>query len=168
MDFIPKKNIPGLKEFIDEAEEIILSLEQDILQLEVNPKKKSLIDRIFRGIHTLKGGAGIVMQNEMADYAHHFENLLDKVRKSEVVCSNEMATLLLSSLDGFRSFISNILNQEVLNKNLIKKSLNEISNFISTNILFKNNQSNSIVNSKNRINTLINHQIINKKQFLKE
>ena len=61
---------PVLKEFVEEVDEILQDLEQGILQLEGQPKKKSLVDRIFRNMHTIKGGAGMVMQIELADYAH--------------------------------------------------------------------------------------------------
>ena len=88
---------PALEEFVEEVEEIIEDLEEGVLLLEEQPKKRSLIDRIFRAMHTIKGGAGMVMETELAEYAHHFENLLDKARNGEIVCTPEMASLLLSS-----------------------------------------------------------------------
>ena len=45
---------PVLKEFVEEVDEILQDLEQGILQLEGQPKKKSLVDRIFRNMHTIK------------------------------------------------------------------------------------------------------------------
>ena len=61
---------PGLEEFVEEVDEILQDLEQGILQLEAQPRKKSLVDRNFRNMHTIKGGAGMVMQTDLADYAH--------------------------------------------------------------------------------------------------
>ena len=115
---------PALEEFVEEVEEIIEDLEEGVLLLEEQPKKRSLIDRIFRAMHTIKGGAGMVMETELADYAHHFENLLDKARNGEIVCTPEMASLLLSSIDGFRSFLSKIreggdVDQQHIDKTLI-------------------------------------------------
>ena len=73
-----------LEEFVEEIEEILQELEEGVLLLEDQPKKRSLIDQLFRNMHTIKGGAGMVQQKEMADYAHHFENLLDKARSGEI------------------------------------------------------------------------------------
>ena len=118
-------NNPALEEFVEEVEDIIEDLEDGVLLLEGQPKKRSLIDRIFRDMHTIKGGAGMVMETELAEYAHHFENLLDKARNGEIVCTPEMASLLLGSIDGFRSFLDKIreggdINQELINQTLVQ------------------------------------------------
>ena len=122
---------PALEEFVEEVEEIIEDLEEGVLELEVQPKKRSLIDRIFRDMHTIKGGAGMVMETELAEYAHHFENLLDKARNGEIVCTPEMASLLLSSIDGFRSFMEQIREGGDVNHELIDKTLTQLREFES-------------------------------------
>jgi len=120
---------PALEEFVEEVEEIIEDLEEGVLLLEEQPKKRSLIDRIFRAMHTIKGGAGMVMESELADYAHHFESLLDKARNGEIVCTPEMASLLLSSIDGFRSFLSKIREGGDVDQQLIDKTLIHLREF---------------------------------------
>jgi len=120
---------PALEEFVEEVEEIIEDLEEGVLLLEEQPKKRSLIDRIFRAMHTIKGGAGMVMETELADYAHHFENLLDKARNGEIVCTPEMASLLLSSIDGFRSFLRKIREGGDVDQQLIDKTLIHLREF---------------------------------------
>ena len=122
---------PGLEEFVEEVDEILQDLEQGILQLEAQPRKKSLVDRIFRNMHTIKGGAGMVMQTELADYAHKFENLLDRVRSGEIICTPEMATLLLDALDGLNSFMDRIRGTGDLNQELIDRTLKQIGEFES-------------------------------------
>jgi len=122
---------PGLEEFVEEVDEILQDLEQGILQLEAQPRKKSLVDRIFRNMHTIKGGAGMVMQTDLADYAHKFENLLDRVRSGEIICTPEMATLLLDALDGLNSFMDRIRGTGDLNQELIGRTLNQIGMFES-------------------------------------
>ena len=122
---------PALEEFVEEVEEIIEDLEEGVLELEVQPKKRSLIDRIFRDMHTIKGGAGMVMETELAEYAHHFENLLDKARNGEIVCTPEMASLLLSSIDGFRSFLDKIREGGEVNQELIDQTLVQLKEFES-------------------------------------
>ena len=119
-----------LEEFVEEIEEILQELEEGVLLLEDQPKKRSLIDQLFRNMHTIKGGAGMVQQKEMADYAHHFENLLDLARSGEIVCTPEMATLLLDSLDGYKSFLENIRGNGELNQELIDETLSRINQFL--------------------------------------
>ena len=120
---------PALEEFVEEVEEIIEDLEEGVLLLEEQTKKRSLIDRIFRAMHTIKGGAGMVMETELAEYAHHFENLLDKARNGEIVCTPEMASLLLGSIDGFRSFLDKIREGGDVDQELIDKTLEQLREF---------------------------------------
>ena len=120
---------PALEEFVEEVEEIIEDLEEGVLLLEEQPKKRSLIDRIFRAMHTIKGGAGMVMETELAEYAHHFENLLDKARNGEIVCTPEMASLLLRSIDGFRSFLDKIREGGDVDQQLINETLEQLREF---------------------------------------
>ena len=122
---------PVLEEFVEEVEEIIEDLEDAVLLLEGQPKKRSLIDRIFRDMHTIKGGAGMVMETELGEYAHHFESLLDKARNKEIVCTPEMASLLLRSIDGFRSFLDKIREGCDINQELIDQTLVQLREFES-------------------------------------
>ena len=120
---------PALEEFVEEVEDILEDLEDGVLLLEGQPNKRSLIDRIFRDMHTIKGGAGMVMETELAEYAHHFENLLDKARNGEIVCTPEMASLLLGSIDGFRSFMDKIREGGEVNQVLIDQTLEQLREF---------------------------------------
>ena len=120
---------PALEEFVEEVEDILEDLEDGVLLLEGQPNKRSLIDRIFRDMHTIKGGAGMVMETELAEYAHHFENLLDKARNGEIVCTPEMASLLLGSIDGFRSFLDKIREGGDVDQELIDKTLEQLREF---------------------------------------
>jgi two-component system chemotaxis sensor kinase CheA len=80
-------------------------------------------------MHTIKGGAGMVMETELAEYAHHFENLLDKARNGEIICTPEMASLLLGSIDGFRSFLDKIREGGDVDQELIDKTLEQLREF---------------------------------------
>ncbi len=69
------------------------------------------------------------METELAEYAHHFENLLDKARNGEIVCTPEMASLLLGSIDGFRSFLDKIREGGDVDQELIDKTLEQLREF---------------------------------------
>ena len=73
----------------------------------------------------------MVMQTDLADYAHKFENLLDRVRSGEIICTPEMATLLLDALDGLNSFMDRIRGTGDLNQELIDRTLKQIGVFES-------------------------------------
>jgi two-component system chemotaxis sensor kinase CheA len=85
-------------ELIEDAEETLLSLEQDVGNID-------LINEIFRIFHSLKGSAGVVGFSEMARFAHGVENVLNRVRQGELRISKNLISLVLESIDILKNFI---------------------------------------------------------------
>lgn len=88
-----------LEEFFTEADESLDELESDLIKLETLAEEGNtdaeLVDRLFRVLHTLKGGAGFLGLDRMNKLAHAGENLLDEVRGGKVmVCKSVMDALL--------------------------------------------------------------------------
>lgn len=92
----------GLREiFAGEAEEILQDLEVDIVNLEEN-SDPDIINKVFRSIHTLKGSSGIAGFNEISEFTHKIENLLEKVRCGELTIQDKLINILLESMDWIR------------------------------------------------------------------
>ena len=66
-----------LEDFLVEAGEILELLSEQLVELEQNPENSDLLNAIFRGFHTVKGGAGFLQLDAMVDCCHHAENLFD-------------------------------------------------------------------------------------------
>ena len=62
--------------FLEEAQEHLASVEPDLLALESSPTDTELINRLFRSVHSIKGGSGFFNLNKMNQLAHAMENLL--------------------------------------------------------------------------------------------
>ena len=88
-----------LKEFLIETKELLEKLESDFVSLESNPEDTELINEIFRSVHTIKGGAGMVGNENLQTVAHHMEDILNKIRKGEATIDSEITDPLLSGLD---------------------------------------------------------------------
>ena len=97
-----------IEEFIEEVGDLLQELEGALLQLETSPRNSQLVDQVFRCVHTIKGGAGMVMQPELADYAHQLESVLESVRSGSVPCTVQLVSLLLDALDCLNSFLAHI------------------------------------------------------------
>ena len=108
MELAPDITAEDLKVFLEEAEEQLQLLDEDIIRLENEGNDESLLQEIFRAAHTLKGSSAMVGHNRMAELAHAMENLLDKVRKGQLVPTGMVIDALLHSLDGLRA-----LNEEL-------------------------------------------------------
>ena len=93
----------ALKEFLGEAEEIIESLHLDLVKMgdragnsDLDPE---LINSIFRGAHSLKGLAGMFGFQDVAELAHHMEDMLDNFRLGKVALSDELVETIFESLE---------------------------------------------------------------------
>lgn len=101
-----------LDEFFTEADENLDNFEQDLIQLESLAEEgggaldKETVDRLFRGLHTLKGGAGFLGLERMAKLAHAGENLLDEVRNAKVPVTKPVMDALLQSSDALKVLLN--------------------------------------------------------------
>ncbi len=98
-----------MDDFFAEADESLDELEQDLIKLEtacdVGDFDSDLVDRIFRVLHTLKGGAGFLGLEYMAKLSHAGENLLDEVRGGKVEVSTRVMDALLKTNDLLKELL---------------------------------------------------------------
>ena len=97
-----------LQEFVEESFELLRGMEETILEWDSRPGDRTLVDSLFRAIHTIKGGAGVVMRLDLSDYAHRLEGLLDQVRSGHLACSKELISTLLVAIDCLGMFLTSI------------------------------------------------------------
>jgi len=88
-----------LQDFLVEVSEILERLSQQLVDLEQRPDDKDLLNAIFRGFHTVKGGAGFLGLNPMVQCCHVTENLFDILRNSKRSVTSELMDVVLQALD---------------------------------------------------------------------
>lgn len=96
-----------LKSFLVESTEGLAQMEQSILELELRPGDKELVQSVFRVVHTMKGNASILELQNLLNFAHTAEDLLDSIREGRVEINSEITTLLLSISDVLRETVNN-------------------------------------------------------------
>ncbi|MDH5408673.1 MAG: chemotaxis protein CheA [Gammaproteobacteria bacterium] len=89
----------AINSFEVEAKELLAIMEDSLLQLENNPGDSDLINAIFRSAHTIKGTGGVFGFDNIVEFTHVVENVLDKVRSGDVDVDSELIALLLSCTD---------------------------------------------------------------------
>ncbi len=100
---IPEELAEILEEFLVEASEILESLDQDLVDLENNPEDKELLNKVFRGMHTLKGGAGFLNLTPIVEVAHRIEDIFNKLRNDELKLTPEIMDVILQGIDQLKS-----------------------------------------------------------------
>ena len=88
-----------LQDFLVEAGEILELLSEQLVELESRPDDMDLLNAIFRGFHTVKGGAGFLQLNALVECCHIAENVFDILRKGERRVDAELMDVVLQALD---------------------------------------------------------------------
>ena len=88
-----------LADFLVEAGEILEQLQGQLVQLENNPQDADLLNAIFRGYHTVKGGAGFLSLDELVDICHGAENVFDVMRNGQRALTPELMDVILQATD---------------------------------------------------------------------
>ena len=86
-----------------EAQDLLESIEQGLLDLERRPGDMELVSAVFRALHTLKGSGAMFGFDALAGFTHHCESAFDQVRKGEVRATPELITAVLGAQDHMRA-----------------------------------------------------------------
>lgn len=97
-----------LQDFLVEAGEILEQLSEQLVELESRPDDMDLLNAIFRGFHTVKGGAGFLQLNALVECCHIAENVFDILRKGERRVDAELMDVVLQALDTVNEMFSEV------------------------------------------------------------
>lgn len=139
--------------FIEEATDNIKDLEDALLLLENNTDDIELIERVFRAMHTLKGGGAMFGFEKLSEFTHHLENVYDLVRNKKIEITKTLLDITLESVD---------LLKDLLDDN--KNNTDEIEN-VYTNIINKVNNISENYENENKTNVLVQDKKIIKKNL---
>ncbi|TNJ21918.1 chemotaxis protein CheA [Aeromonas sobria] len=101
-----------LQDFLVEASEILEQLSEQLVDLEKRPDDKNLLNAIFRGFHTVKGGAGFLSLSELVDVCHGAENVFDILRNGKRSVTAELMDVILQALDAINVMFAQVQNRE--------------------------------------------------------
>lgn len=96
--------------FVKESIELLDNTEQSFLKLEKAPEDVTIIEEVFRGIHSLKGNCGFLGFSDMEQLSHKTEAILECFREKSVVCDSNHIKILLSVLDALRKGLDSLSN----------------------------------------------------------
>lgn len=101
-----------LQDFLVEASEILEQLSEQLVDLEKRPDDTNLLNAIFRGFHTVKGGAGFLSLGELVDACHGAENVFDILRNGKRRVTSELMDVILQALDAINEMFTQVQNRE--------------------------------------------------------
>lgn len=97
-----------LQDFLVEAGEILEQLSEQLIDLEKSPDDRDLLNSIFRGFHTVKGGAGFLQLNALVDCCHAAENVFDTLRNGHRTVDADLMDAVLKALDSVNDMFAQV------------------------------------------------------------
>lgn len=88
-----------LQDFLVEAGDLVDQLNEQLVELEHSPEDADLLNAVFRGFHTIKGGAGFLAITPLIEVCHRAENVFDKIRNGDVAYDATAADAILRAFD---------------------------------------------------------------------
>ena len=101
-----------LQDFLIEAGEILEQLSEQLVDLEQNPDDSDLLNAIFRGFHTVKGGAGFLQLDALVNCCHSAENVFDTLRNHKRTVTSELMDVVLETLDYVNTMFDQVRNRD--------------------------------------------------------
>ncbi|MDT8347685.1 MAG: Hpt domain-containing protein, partial [Flavobacteriaceae bacterium] len=100
--------------FFEECFEGLEAMESGLLTLDMGDIDSEIINTIFRGAHSIKGGSGTFGFTVVADYTHIMETLLDEMRDGRRQVTQPAVDVLLGSVDCLREMLTAIQNEQIV------------------------------------------------------
>jgi two-component system chemotaxis sensor kinase CheA len=97
-----------LQDFLQEASDLLSDVDNKLVDLEKTPDDRRLLNDIFRGFHTIKGGAGFLNAGELVTLCHLTENLFDKFRNGEMTLTLELMDTIMAATKGVRDMFNEL------------------------------------------------------------
>ncbi len=133
-----------LQDFLVEAGEILELLGEQLVELEQSPEDFELLNAIFRGFHTIKGGAGFLALDPLVAVCHKAEDVFDVLREGERKVSAELMDVILEVVD-----VVNVMFEQVKSGNDPEKTdellLTKLQGFTRAGLVEETNKEPEIV-----------------------
>jgi len=97
-----------LQDFLLEASEILEQLDSQLVDLESDPASRELLNAVFRGFHTIKGGAGFLGLDNLVAISHKSEDIFDLLRNGKLGVDAQLMDVFLQVLDVLRGMFDQL------------------------------------------------------------
>lgn len=91
--------------YLQEAEDLLSEVEEAALSLAGEGSGSERLNQVFRAFHTIKGSGAMCGFNQVAQFTHHVESVLDQVRKGSIPVTEKLTELILSAKDEIRALL---------------------------------------------------------------
>jgi two-component system chemotaxis sensor kinase CheA len=116
--------------FFDESAEALDTIEQHLLNIDLDDVSDEVVNDIFRSAHSLKGGSATFGMNALAEFTHSMETLLDIIREGEKQFNQNIVDCLFECMDCLRNLINHYQIDEAINTAQIDSVMAKLQSLI--------------------------------------
>ena len=99
-----------LQDLLVSSREILEALDKQLVELEQRPDDKDLLNAVFRGFHTIKGGASFLALTSLVAICHRGEDVFNLLRRGERVVTPQLMDVVLRVLDSVNEMFVHLNN----------------------------------------------------------
>jgi two-component system, chemotaxis family, sensor kinase CheA len=99
-----------LQDLLVSSREILEALDKQLVELEQRPDDKELLNAVFRGFHTIKGGASFLALHSLVAICHRGEDVFNLLRRGERVVTPQLMDVVLRVLDSVNEMFVHLNN----------------------------------------------------------
>lgn len=125
------RNEEYIGNFIEEAKTHVETVENILVNMDLDMIDTDEVNEIFRAVHSLKGTAGFFNLNKIVELSHCMENLFGDICSEKIQLNSEMVDILLLANDCLKAMIDDVLNSESIE---IADHVKKISEFLNKDI----------------------------------
>ncbi|MCK5127735.1 MAG: chemotaxis protein CheA [candidate division Zixibacteria bacterium] len=109
-----------IDDFMLEADELVNSLDTNLVKLEDHPEDLDLLNEIFRAAHTIKGTSGFLGLDDITSLTHKMEDVLNRLRKETLKVTPHIMDVLLESVDSLKVLLEDVSEQRKVERDYSK------------------------------------------------
>jgi chemotaxis signal transduction protein/HPt (histidine-containing phosphotransfer) domain-containing protein len=117
-----------IPEFVEESLEHLKNIEEDIILIEQGSADSDLINRVFRAVHSIKGGSSFLGLKNIEGLSHRIEDIFNLVRNNDLEFTSQISSRVLKSIDKLKEMLENI---EASDNFDISENLKELNDCLS-------------------------------------
>lgn len=114
--------------FIEEATEHLSTMESDFLAMEKNVAAidRDLVNKVFRAVHSIKGGAGFIGLVKIRTLSHQLETVLGWIRNGRLTVDSEIVNRMLIATDRLKDLVDRAEISDQMDITFAQESLDTI------------------------------------------
>lgn len=94
-----------IPEFVEESLEHLKNIEEDIIIIEQGTADNELINRVFRAVHSIKGGSSFLGLKNIEHLSHRMEDIFNLVRNDDLDFTSRISSSVLKSVDKLKEML---------------------------------------------------------------